>query len=110
MEIAINMIQPIQQQQLRNISLNNGWIQRIQSFMMQYLSNKYFHPKSYIKGRIVQCQEGYKQGGKSMCDRFCCSLCLSCLTIADEYYFAKCPFNYYQQPISLQEINKRRVF
>ncbi|CAD8214561.1 unnamed protein product [Paramecium octaurelia] len=98
-EIAINMIQRIQQQQLRHISLNNGWIQRIQSFMMQYLPNKYFYPKSYIKGRIVQFHGGYKQGGQSICDKFCG---LSCLTNADEFYFAKCPLNYQQQPISLQ--------
>ncbi|CAD8190110.1 unnamed protein product [Paramecium octaurelia] len=90
-----------------DISLKNGWIQRIQSFMMQFLPNKYFYPKSgaesYIKGVIVECQQGYKEGGNSICEKFCDSSCLSCLTNADGFYCAKCPLNYYQQPIRDQQ-------
>ncbi|CAD8095639.1 unnamed protein product [Paramecium sonneborni] len=89
-----------------DLTLRDGWVQRIQSFMMQFLPNKYFYPKteynSLIRGIIVECQKGYKEIGKSICEKYCDDSCLQCET-NNGPFCTKCPLNYYQQPIRYQE-------
>ncbi|CAD8117743.1 unnamed protein product [Paramecium sonneborni] len=90
-----------------DLNLRDGWVQRIQSFMIQFLPNKYLYPKSefksFIKGMIVECNQGYRYIGESSCEKYCDDSCLQCETNVNGPYCAKCPLNYYQEPIRDQE-------
>ncbi|CAD8070407.1 unnamed protein product [Paramecium primaurelia] len=90
-----------------DLFLRDGWVQRIQSFMMQFLPNKYYYPKTdqnyYIREMIVECHQGYRDVGSSICEKYCDSSCIQCKTNQDGPYCAKCPLNYYQQPIRDQQ-------
>ncbi|CAD8107810.1 unnamed protein product [Paramecium sonneborni] len=86
-----------------DLNLKDGWVQRIQSFMMQYLPNKYFYPKSefnsQIQAMIVECYSDYKYFLNLKCEKFCEPSCLQCSINADGPYCQRCPLNYHQQPI-----------
>ncbi|CAD8128825.1 unnamed protein product [Paramecium sonneborni] len=86
----------------------DGWVQRIQSFMMQFLPNKYFYPQSqfnsYISAMIIECNQGYQLSVTSQtCQKYCSSKCLRCEEIQYNFRCTKCPLNYYQQPIRDQQ-------
>ncbi|CAK67646.1 unnamed protein product (macronuclear) [Paramecium tetraurelia] len=84
--------------------LKDGWVQRIQSFMMKFLPNKYFYFQAkfdnWLLQMIVECQDNYFLGQYFQCHKKCDSSCLECIVDGSDLQFCnKCPLNYYQQPI-----------
>ncbi|CAD8128827.1 unnamed protein product [Paramecium sonneborni] len=89
-------------------SSQNGWIQRIQGFMMKFLPNQYFYPHSDVFVSTVEirvdCIDGYSLSEHRQCLKSCSSECLTC--IESPYYgfvCQKCPLNQYLKPIRLQD-------
>ncbi|CAD8139247.1 unnamed protein product [Paramecium pentaurelia] len=85
-------------------TIGDGWVQRIQSFMMQFLPNKYFYPQSQfntqIAAMIIECNQGYQISDQSLtCQKYCSSECLQCEEFQYSFKCTKCPLNYYQFPI-----------
>ncbi|CAD8133591.1 unnamed protein product [Paramecium octaurelia] len=88
-------------------TIGDGWVQRIQSFMMQFLPNKYFYPQSQfnsqITAMIIECNQGYEISIQSLtCQKYCSSECLQCEEYGYSFICTKCPLNYYQFPIRNQ--------
>ncbi|CAK93238.1 unnamed protein product (macronuclear) [Paramecium tetraurelia] len=84
-------------------SLQDGWIQRIQSFITKFLPNQYFYPQSQLitdmQEQIVECLDGFKLI-EFICRKYCDSDCLSCDYNYHEGFICNhCPLNYYYQPI-----------
>ncbi|CAD8193801.1 unnamed protein product [Paramecium octaurelia] len=82
----------------------DGWVQRIQSFMMNFLPNKQFYFQSrlnqWLLQMIVECQENYYIDSNFICHKKCDSSCLACTFDKNgTQVCSKCPLNYYQQPI-----------
>ncbi|CAD8169287.1 unnamed protein product [Paramecium pentaurelia] len=89
----------------------DGWVQRIQSFMMQFLPNKYFYFQSKFDQMLsqiaVECKEGYQLSSSAECSKYCDPSCLNCkLHAIQGYYCNTCPLNYYYQPIRDQRNGK----
>ncbi|CAD8097972.1 unnamed protein product [Paramecium primaurelia] len=84
--------------------LSDGWVQRIQSFMMKFLPNRYFYFQTkmnqIVDQMIVECQENYGLINPYSCSSYCNSQCLDCkLKDYDTYYCNRCPLNQNYQPI-----------
>ncbi|CAD8148748.1 unnamed protein product [Paramecium octaurelia] len=84
-------------------SLQDGWIQRIQSFINRFLPNHYFYPQSQLttdmQEQIVECLDGFKLI-EFVCVKYCDSDCLSCeYDYHQGFLCSHCPLNYYYQPI-----------
>ncbi|CAD8197264.1 unnamed protein product [Paramecium pentaurelia] len=84
--------------------LKDGWIQRIQSFMMKFLPNKYFYFQAkldqIVEQMIVECIEGYQLVSTYQCSKYCDPSCLNCKYDFDiGYYCNRCPLNQQYQPI-----------
>ncbi|CAD8185608.1 unnamed protein product [Paramecium octaurelia] len=83
-------------------------VQRIQSFMMKFLPNQYIHQKNYVDYLIylfeIECNQGYQLYQSYLCAKYCTQECLDCQEskYLNQFYCAKCPLNYYQQPIRSQ--------
>ncbi|CAD8155005.1 unnamed protein product [Paramecium pentaurelia] len=89
-----------------SISQKEGWIQRIQSFIMRFLPNQYFYPQSQlntdIQEQIVECLDGFKIR-EVVCQQYCDSDCQSCAYDYQEGFICnQCPLNYFYQPIRHQ--------
>ncbi|CAD8120899.1 unnamed protein product [Paramecium sonneborni] len=81
----------------------DAWIQLIQSFLMQFLPNKYFYPKStqiqYITPLPIQCIDNYELN-QNFCRLFCdqnCILCKKEIIPYDGFICKKCSLNYYME-------------
>ncbi|CAD8109139.1 unnamed protein product [Paramecium sonneborni] len=86
--------------------LQDAWVQFIQSFLMQFLPNKYYYPPSkqsyQIQELVFKCQEGYMPNSINKCMKYCDSECQSCLLSNEppyQFYCNQCSLNNYQQPI-----------
>ncbi|CAD8092588.1 unnamed protein product [Paramecium primaurelia] len=82
----------------------DGWIQRIQSFMMKFLPNNFFYFQAkldqIVEQMIVECIEGYQLVSSYQCSKYCDPSCLNCKYNYDiGYYCNRCPLNQYYQPI-----------
>ncbi|CAD8172126.1 unnamed protein product [Paramecium pentaurelia] len=82
----------------------DGWVQRIQSFMMKFLPNQYFYFQSkfdqVLSQIVVECIEGYRLSPYFGCFKNCDPLCLDCkYNTIQGYYCNTCPLNQYYQPI-----------
>ncbi|CAD8112942.1 unnamed protein product [Paramecium sonneborni] len=84
--------------------LRDGWIQRIQSFLMKFLPNNYFYFQTKLDQmmtqQIVECQDGYHFVSSYKCNKYCDPQCQECiLNYSGSYSCNKCPLNKYYQPI-----------
>ncbi|CAD8097921.1 unnamed protein product [Paramecium sonneborni] len=87
-------------------SQRDGWVQLIQSFLMQFLPNQYLYPKPYTRQQIItqplKCVDGYQSDLNNNCIKYCDTNCLQCLMTDHtpyQFYCNKCPLNYYKLPI-----------
>ncbi|CAD8144097.1 unnamed protein product [Paramecium pentaurelia] len=93
-------------------AFRDGWIQRIQSFMMKFLPNYYFYSRfytsSYQKEFQIECNEGYSLDPSINCIKFCDSKCMDCQysTYIKRFYCAQCPLNSHYQPILSEEFGQ----
>ncbi|CAD8173391.1 unnamed protein product [Paramecium octaurelia] len=88
----------------------DGYVQLIQSFIMQFLPNSYYYsysPES-LSYQPIKCKNGYDLAIQLMCFQYCSSECLSCQK--DQYSFIcmRCPLNYYRKPM-LVELNGKCI-
>ncbi|CAD8137799.1 unnamed protein product [Paramecium octaurelia] len=99
-----------------NLGLENSWNQLIKSFILQFLSDKYYYPFSVSYDTItvaLKCKNGFQTFTKSLsaCLEYCDSSCLECVENQQQYSFVcgKCQRNYYQQPILVENKGKCQV-
>ncbi|CAD8107881.1 unnamed protein product [Paramecium sonneborni] len=90
-------------------ALKDGWVQQIQSFLMQFLNN-YFYPTTKNFNKIAElpqeCQNGFKPIFTIYCHQYCEPRCLSCIEHNQQFFCNQCPLNYYKQPIRSSEKGK----
>ncbi|CAD8122023.1 unnamed protein product [Paramecium sonneborni] len=82
----------------------DGYIQLIQSFMMQYLPDQYYY--SYTTELIqefpIKCKNGYQLSKSFSCIKYCSSDCLNCQSTYNNFICLKCPLNYYRKHIIVE--------
>ncbi|CAD8126466.1 unnamed protein product [Paramecium sonneborni] len=87
----------------------DGFMQRLQSFMIQFLPNQYFYLRAQgnyrTSNQIIECQDGYKLNSNFRCNKYCSSECQSCSysNIESSFQCLKCPLNQYKTFIRSQE-------
>ncbi|CAD8181635.1 unnamed protein product [Paramecium octaurelia] len=93
--------------------LKDQWMQLIQSFLIQFLPNKYMYPKSSIERYTIElpqeCQQGFRPDPYSNCIKYCDSNCLQCVlneAYPYKFYCNKCPLDYYKKPLKSSEDGK----
>ncbi|CAD8094633.1 unnamed protein product [Paramecium sonneborni] len=80
----------------------NGWIQLIQSFLMNFLPNQYYNqipPAHLITPISIVCIDGYQISNKNTCKKYCSSDCLICEDTQDlqfTFQCKKCSLDYYR--------------
>ncbi|CAD8201980.1 unnamed protein product [Paramecium pentaurelia] len=84
---------------------SDAWMQQIQSFLMQFLPNKYMYPKSsdlqYIKPLAIKCIDKYAMN-QNFCRLYCDLNCVSCKKEEQPYKgftCSKCIQDYYMEPL-----------
>ncbi|CAD8102338.1 unnamed protein product [Paramecium sonneborni] len=88
----------------------DSWMQLLQSFLMQFLPNKYVYPQPttlfYISTLAVKCIQGY-QLIISDCLKYCDSNCATCSkTLKQGFQCSKCYLNYFMQPLRVKDNEK----
>ncbi|CAK63537.1 unnamed protein product (macronuclear) [Paramecium tetraurelia] len=83
----------------------DAWMQLIQSFLMQFLPNKYLYPQStdilYISPIAIKCIDQYSLN-QNFCRKYCDSNCATCqkeTNAADGFTCGKCTQSYYMEPL-----------
>ncbi|CAD8125631.1 unnamed protein product [Paramecium sonneborni] len=97
-----------------NAILQDGWVQLILSFIMQFLPNQYFYTSGtgwVIQEISIQCQNGYERNQFGICVKYCDSNCQQCQPKyldmkGDRYECKSCSLNYFKQPIRVQNSGK----
>ncbi|CAK61293.1 unnamed protein product (macronuclear) [Paramecium tetraurelia] len=84
----------------------DGYVQLIQSFLMQFLPDSYYYSYSpeQISYQTIKCKNGYDLTIQSMCFQYCRSECLNCQKDYYSFICMRCPLNYYKRPM-LVELN-----
>ncbi|CAD8208304.1 unnamed protein product [Paramecium octaurelia] len=89
-----------------SIEDQDGYVQLIQSFLMQFLPDQYYYSYSpeQISYQTIKCKNGYELTKFLMCYQYCSSECLNCQTDYYSFICMRCPLNYYGKPM-LVELN-----
>ncbi|CAD8214891.1 unnamed protein product [Paramecium octaurelia] len=96
----INTIQVIQ----GDINEKDGYVQTIQSFLMQFLPDSYYYSYSFgqLDEFIIRCKSGYELIDYIYCKKYCSSECLNCKSGDQNFICTKCDLNYYRNPMRVQ--------
>ncbi|CAD8102417.1 unnamed protein product [Paramecium sonneborni] len=83
----------------------DAWVWLVQSFIMQFLPNQYYYPKTYnIQEIPIECQEGYEVSIFGECIKQCSFDCKICKKFMDYMFICKkCSLNLLKLPIKNQK-------
>ncbi|CAK92782.1 unnamed protein product (macronuclear) [Paramecium tetraurelia] len=90
----------------------DSWMQLLQSFLMQFLPNRYMYSESISiftnYDLPIKCMEGYELN-KFFCKKYCdsnCSVCKKMGNPQEGFQCAKCFLNYYMEPVRVRDQGK----
>ncbi|CAD8054944.1 unnamed protein product [Paramecium sonneborni] len=90
-------------------NLFDGWMQLVQSFIMQFLNN-YFYPPTQQINKIFElpneCQTGFQVFSGYACQQYCDQNCISCIEQDEQFHCNKCQLNYFGLNIKSSENGK----